>query len=121
VITAERRRPILHALCRRGDTDVASFHALATLADPVPATGVTVALVATFARTRAKYGLRGYRFALLEAGHLAQALITNATALGLRTLPWGGFLDGLVDAALDLDGVERSCLYLVGVSRERCA
>jgi SagB-type dehydrogenase family enzyme len=77
---------------------------------------VTFALVATFARTRVKYGLRGYRFALLEAGHLAQAVITTATAIGLHTLPWGGFVDSAVDGALELDGVERSCVYLVGVS-----
>jgi SagB-type dehydrogenase family enzyme len=109
--------PLGHSLHRRVDVDAGQLHTLATLGDPVPSSSVTFALVATFARTRAKYGLRGYRFALLEAGHLAQALITTATALGLTALPWGGFLDRRVDDALDLDGVERSCVYLVAVSR----
>jgi SagB-type dehydrogenase family enzyme len=113
--------PHQHSLHRRADLDVARFHELAAMSDPVPATGVTIALVATFARTRAKYGLRGYRFALIEAGHLAQALITTATALGLCTLPWGGFFDREVDQALDLDGVERSCVYLLALSREAAA
>ena len=105
-----------HALVPRGQVPPELFHRAAgdTIAPPQPA--LTLALVATFARTRAKYGLRGYRFALLEAGHLAQALLTAATALGLAALPWGGYVDDAVDTALDLDGVDRSCVYLVAVS-----
>jgi SagB-type dehydrogenase family enzyme len=82
----------------------------------MPRAAVLLALVATFARTRAKYGLRGYRFALTEAGHLAQAIITAATALGMPALPWGGFVDDEIDRALDLDGVDRSCLYVLGLA-----
>jgi SagB-type dehydrogenase family enzyme len=110
--------PLAHALLPRTEVEPARFHTRAAgtgpLAPPQPA--VTLAIVATFARTRAKYGLRGYRFALLEAGHLAQAAITVATALGLCTLPWGGFLDAEVDTMLEVDGVERSCVYLLGLS-----
>ncbi|SHG04487.1 SagB-type dehydrogenase domain-containing protein [Jatrophihabitans endophyticus] len=105
-----------HSLLPRLHLDPVRFHADvgATIAPPRPA--VMLALVATFARSRAKYGLRGYRFALLEAGHVAQAALTAATSLGLATLPWGGFIDSAADRHLELDGLERSCVYLVGLS-----
>ena len=108
--------PLAHALRPRLDVDPARFHREAggPMAPPQPS--CTVALVATFGRTRAKYALRGYRFALLEAGHLAQAVIVAATALEHATLPWGGFLDAAVDRAFELDGVQRSCVYLVALS-----
>jgi SagB-type dehydrogenase family enzyme len=108
--------PIEHALLRRGEISAGELHERASLHTPTAPAAVTFAIAATFARTRAKYGLRGYRFALLEAGHLAQSVVLAATALGLASLPWGGYADAEVDRALDLDGLERSCLYLVSVS-----
>lgn len=92
------------------------FHGSSTAGAPVPEPAVTLALVATFARSRAKYGLRGYRFTLIEAGHLAHAVCLAAAALGLQCLPRGGYADSAVDGWLDLDGVERSCVYLVGIT-----
>jgi SagB-type dehydrogenase family enzyme len=62
-------------------------------------------------RTRFKYGPRGYRFALLEAGHLAQNLLLTATALGLAAVPLGGFYDGRADAYLGVDGVHEATIY----------
>jgi SagB-type dehydrogenase family enzyme len=108
--------PIEHALLRRGDLTAVDLHDVASLHNPIPPAGVTFAIAATFARNRAKYGLRGYRFTLLEGGHLAHAILVAATALGLTSLPWGGFADAEVDSALDLDGLERSCLYLVSIA-----
>ena len=64
-----------------------------------------------FWRTRFKYGLRGYRFALLEAGHAAQNLLLAATALRVPALPLGGFFDARVEALLGIDGVDESVLY----------
>ncbi|MGI8420822.1 MAG: nitroreductase family protein [Gaiellaceae bacterium] len=62
-------------------------------------------------------GLRGYRFALLEAGHLAQNLLLTGTALELACIPLGGFFDRRMDDLLDLDGVNESMLYAVAVGR----
>lgn len=76
---------------------------------------VTIVLAASFWRSRFKYGLRAYRFALLEAGHAAQNLLLAAAALGLSAVPLGGFFDHRLDAALELDGVDRSSLYVVCV------
>jgi SagB-type dehydrogenase family enzyme len=108
--------PIAHALLPRAEVDPLEFHRVANAVSPPPQPSLTLAFVATFARTRAKYGLRGYRFALLEAGHLVQAGLTVATALGLASLPWGGFVDDAVESLLDLDGLDRSCVYLLAVS-----
>lgn len=72
-----------------------------------------VFFVASFLRQRVKYGQRAYRFALFEAGHLAQAMIMSAQEAGVASCPVGGFLDHEVDDLLCLDGVEQSVLYSV--------
>jgi SagB-type dehydrogenase family enzyme len=86
----------------------------ASLADNAAA---VVVLTGVFWRSRFKYGLRGYRFALLEAGHAAQNAILVGTALGLSVLPIGGFYDARVEALLGVDGVNESPLYLLALGR----
>jgi len=79
-------------------------------------TAATVFFVtAMFWRTRFKYGLRGYRFALLEAGHMGQNFVLTSTALGLESVPVGGFYDRRVDGFLGVDGVNEASLYAVSV------
>lgn len=63
------------------------------------------------------YGARGYRFLLLEAGHLAQNLLLVSTALGYRSAPIGGFFDDQLSQLLDLDGVESAPFYLIPVGK----
>lgn len=70
-------------------------------------------LLAVFGRTRFKYGQRGYRFALLEAGHVAQNVVLAAAALDIAALPLGGYFDAQVDAVAGVDGVEESVVYAV--------
>jgi SagB-type dehydrogenase family enzyme len=79
--------------------------------------GLFVAVTAMFWRTRFKYGLRGYRFALLEAGHVVQNLLLAATALGLGAVPVGGYYDRRLDDLLGCDGVHEATVYgvIVGV------
>lgn len=72
-----------------------------------------VFFVASMLRLRIKYGQRSYRFALIETGHLAQAMIMCAQEAGLASCPVGGFIDQKVDDLLCLDGVEQSVLYSV--------
>ena len=80
-------------------------------------TGCAVVLVisAMFWRTRFKYGLRGYRFALIECGHVAQNVLLAAAALGLAAVPIGGFYDSKLDDLLEIDGVNESSLYAIAV------
>lgn len=72
-----------------------------------------VFLVGAFDRVRIKYGQRGYRFALLEAGHLAQSMLLVGEAYGVAGCAVGGFFDGEVDRAFDLNGVDVSVLHSI--------
>jgi SagB-type dehydrogenase family enzyme len=58
-----------------------------------------------------KYGDRGYRFMLLEAGHLAQNLYLTSTAIGAGAVASGGFLDVEILEILDLDDTDMLVLY----------
>ena len=77
----------------------------------------TLLITGMFWRSRFKYGLRGYRFTLLEAGHLAQNVLLMCAALGLAAVPLGGFYDRPVDELLGVDGVNESVLYSVCLGR----
>jgi SagB-type dehydrogenase family enzyme len=50
-------------------------------------------LIGDGARVAAKYGERGVRFLLLEAGHLMQNLCLASASVGLTTIPLGGFFE----------------------------
>jgi SagB-type dehydrogenase family enzyme len=91
---------------------------LSTYPEIVVSCSALVLVAAVFGRTRFKYGLRGYRFALLEAGHVGQNIVLTATALGLGAVPLGGFYDRPTDAFLGLDGVNDSTLYTIAIGRE---
>jgi SagB-type dehydrogenase family enzyme len=80
---------------------------------------LTIALTAVFPRVRFKYGQRGYRFALLEAGHLAQNLVLTAAALRLAALPYGGFYDRRIDAIVGADGIDECSVYVLFFGERR--
>jgi len=80
----------------------------------IPATcGAVIFMAGAFWRSRFKYNLRGYRYVLIEAGHVGQNVLLSAGALGLSAFPCGGFWDRRVDAFLGLDGVNESVVYSV--------
>jgi SagB-type dehydrogenase family enzyme len=68
-------------------------------------------ITAIFERTVFKYGNRGYRFALLEAGHMAQISNSLATSLGVHCHNIGGFFDHEIDQYLGIDGLNHSTVY----------
>ena len=81
--------------------------------------GAAAALVLTgvFSRTQAKYGERGYRFVLLEAGHAAQNVLLAARSLGLSAAPIGGFCESALGAAMGLDARGESPVYVILLGR----
>jgi len=83
--------------------------------DLIRTAGAVIFVTAVFERSTFKYGERGYRFALLEAGHVAQNISLTATVLGGAAVPLGGFFDREVEELLAIDGVEHSMLYAVAV------
>lgn len=72
-------------------------------------------LAAVFKRTQKKYGPRGYRYILLEAGHVAQNICLLATEQGLGSLCMGGFMDAKLNRLLGLSGDEEAVVYSVAV------
>ena len=50
-----------------------------------------------------KYSNRGYRYTIIEAGHVAQNILLMAEQLGLASLEYGGFLDKALANALQLE------------------
>jgi SagB-type dehydrogenase family enzyme len=107
--------PLDDVLRRLADAPDAA--ALSPHAEIVAGAAATVIVSAVFWRSRFKYGLRAYRFTLLEAGHVTQNALLAATALGLGSIVLGGFYDGRVDALLGHDGVNESALVLVCLGR----
>jgi thiopeptide-type bacteriocin biosynthesis protein len=80
--------------------------------------GTVPAVLGLYVQTaamRARYGLRALRFALLEAGHLAQNLALVAAATGLELGLIGGFYDDLANEVFGLDGIDRFLAYLLPI------
>jgi SagB-type dehydrogenase family enzyme len=71
-------------------------------------------ITALYERTASKYGTRAERYVKIEAGHAAQNLLLQATALNLGAVPIGAFYDEEVAAALRLTA-EEVPLYLIPV------
>ncbi|APR74878.1 TOMM biosynthesis dehydrogenase protein B [Minicystis rosea] len=65
-------------------------------------TNLVIVVTAIRDRTLWKYGQRGYRHVLLDAGHVGENLYLVATALGLGPTGIGGFYDAELAALLKL-------------------
>lgn len=76
-------------------------------------------LSAVFSRTQRKYGSRGYRYILLEAGHAAQNICLRAVELGLTTLCVGGYADRRINTLLELDERDEGVVYAVAVGYKK--
>lgn len=72
---------------------------------------VFLLLTAAFWRVKAKYGPRGYRFIMQEAGHLLQNVLLAATALGFGGVPLGGYDERGLNEYLEIDGTNEGLVY----------
>ena len=106
--------PTKHALARvspcPAQPDLARLIFTDNLGDTAAA---ALIFTGVFERTQAKYGERGYRFVLLEAGHAAQNVLLAAQSLGLAAAPIGGFCEDALGAAMGLDPGKESPVYVV--------
>lgn len=110
--------PDRHALAREDARDARAAVAAASGQASVAAAPVVLVVTARFAITARKYGGRAERFATLEAGHVAQNVLLEATALGLAAVPVGAFDDAALRRALRLPAGETP-LYLIPVGAPR--
>ena len=108
--------PRLHRLIRAGKADARpALYQAALRQEPVLAAPAVFVVTAVYARTAQKYGnQRGDRYVHLEAGHAAQNLLLQATAMGLGAVPIGAFNDKEVQQALGLLA-DHQPLYLIPV------
>jgi len=104
-----------HALdvLQQDEETEAHFLKCTTYPDYVKGSAVTFVMTAVLQRTMSKYSDRGYRYILLEAGHIAQNVCLLATALGLGTLCLAGYYDHMVEQMLWIDGLSEAAMYLI--------
>ena len=77
--------------------------------------GVVFIWSAILRRNFSKYGHRGMRYILMDAGHISQNMLLAAEALGLGACPVAAFYDDELNALLGLDGTEESVIYMAAV------
>jgi SagB-type dehydrogenase family enzyme len=107
----DAREPALE-LVRAGDWQAEAATIFYTWPFIVEA-NIVVCIGAVFPRSQKKYGPRGYRYILLEAGHVAQNLCLAAAEMGLATLCMGGFRDGALNRLIGLDPHREGVVYAV--------
>jgi SagB-type dehydrogenase family enzyme len=114
-------RPLDHCLERVLEADLTErlAEAVPGQADSIRQACVCVVLSAVMPRIKFKYGERGYRFLMLEAGHIAQNLLLAAEAAELGGVAIGGFLDDPMNALLNFDGVEEAVVYLALIGQKQ--
>lgn len=73
---------------------------------------------AVFRRCMSKYGNRGVRYLLLDAGHICQNLLLAAEATGNGGCPVAAFYDDEVNELLGVNPTEESILYTAAVGKK---
>jgi len=113
----QRYVPSRHALVGHIEGDIRKPLAAAALGQPwVSAAPAVFVFAADVQRTERRYGSRANRYVWMEAGHAAQNLLLQATALGLGSVPVGAFEDDRVAEAIQLPASQRP-LYILPVGR----
>lgn len=114
-----RYRPREHSLVqriagdRRRDLHDAGLGQAAILEAPV-----VMVMSGVISRTARRYGPRAERYVHMEAGHAAQNVYLQGTALDIGTVVIGAFRDEAVSSALRL-GHDEQPLYLMPLGRVR--
>ena len=85
---------------------------------PIKQAPVDIVITGIYKRVTSKYGNRGIRYTHIEAGHAAQNLLLEATALGLVSVPIGAFYDESVKTLLKLKDGETP-LYIIPVGYKK--
>lgn len=75
-------------------------------------------LTAVFKRTTIKYGDRGYRHILVEAGHLGQNIYLLSSALNINCCALGGYVDYKLNDLLNIDTSEEVVIYALAIGNK---
>lgn len=101
--------------CLKEGSWFAELNHVLLMAPLVQGANLILFVSAVFARSQKKYGPRGYRYILLEAGHLAQNICLSAVEQGLGSLCMGGYLDRRLNTFLGLDSMTEAVVYSIAV------
>jgi SagB-type dehydrogenase family enzyme len=74
-----------------------------------------VLLSNVFGRYTWRYAKRGYRYALIDTGHIGENLRLSASSAGLREVPFADFHDDALNDLLGLDGREEAVCALSAI------
>jgi len=114
-----RYNPEGHELVKVRDGDVREQLAVASVGQTCVKEGaISIIIAAVYERTTGKYGERGIRYVHMEAGHAAQNIYLQATALDLGTVTVGAFHDDQVRDIIGMPANE-SPLYVIPVGRKK--
>lgn len=95
------------------DRNLVSFKkCLVKGAAPKKAT-VFIILSAMFNRNYAKYTERGYRYSLIESGHIGQNISIISEEFGFGCCAVGGFIDDKINEYLDVDPSKEAVVYVL--------
>ncbi|WP_350342976.1 SagB/ThcOx family dehydrogenase [Proteinivorax tanatarense] len=76
-----------------------------------------IVLTAVFDRTLQKYSNRGYRYVLIDAGHIGQSIYLASTYLELGVVSLGGFKDNDINKLLKINESKETSLYLIAIGK----
>ncbi|HAT2067038.1 TPA: SagB/ThcOx family dehydrogenase [Legionella pneumophila] len=107
--------PTKHTLKQLKAEDISSQLAQAALGQQaVKSSAANIVITAVFSRMTKKYGKIGRRFALMEAGHVAQNIYLQSVSLNLATVSIGAFDITQVRESLGIKGMEPVYILPVG-------
>lgn len=74
-----------------------------------------ICITSVFERIVEKYGNRGYRYILLEAGHSAQNMILAATENNIHMTPVGGVNEDVLEKEMRLNAASERIVYVLAI------
>jgi SagB-type dehydrogenase family enzyme len=74
-----------------------------------------IIITGVFLRNTIKYGSRGYRHILTEAGCMLQNIYLLSASQNISCCAIGGYLDDKINDYLDIDGFSESVLEVIGI------
>jgi SagB-type dehydrogenase family enzyme len=111
--------PERHELTMVKDGDFREQMAAASLDQTwVKEGAINIIIAAVYEITTGKYGERGFRYVHMEAGHAAQNICLQATALNLGAVTVGAFEDDQIRQTVGMAANENP-LYVIPVGRVR--
>jgi SagB-type dehydrogenase family enzyme len=106
------------ALLVRGDpTD--QLHEVCCRQEYARQAAIVMLITGVVERTKRKYGDRGYRYVLLDIGHLGENLYLACTALDLAIVTTCGFYDDEAADLLGIDGCDEAVFYVAFIGTKR--